>query len=180
MSLLKLWFLGVIAMTSTGRGIALISARQLPRGRNTLLNTAETTVTPAAALAPRGGSMLARSTASADDTDDLLTAQDSSNGFLSAGEIIMGDPSLVRYLCRCYYNTCRWAKIRCIHSILNLSHLSHSLTHYLYTLSFSLAILTETRSTQNPLSIRRHGWWPPRFRRILGQAVSHSFSRLVL
>lgn len=75
-SLLKLFYAAILALTSTGQGIALISANQLS-GRNTINN--------GAVVSQRGGSIAAPAAASLEnDSHEEAQAH------------ISGDPSLVR------------------------------------------------------------------------------------
>jgi hypothetical protein len=102
-SLLHLWFTSILALTSTGRGIALISA-----------NTYQRTGTFAG---PRGGSTgtipfgTGTGTAQHAVTDSTQESASLSNSdsdkkessYLSAGQVIVGDPSEVCIYSLLYY-----------------------------------------------------------------------------
>jgi hypothetical protein len=83
-SLLQLWFTSLLALTSTGRGIALTSASTHPRTGAIF----------------RGGSTLARASIDAGIQESSSFSDSNSNknatSYLSAGQVIMGDPSEVR------------------------------------------------------------------------------------
>jgi hypothetical protein len=82
-SLLHIWFTSILALTSTGRGIALISASRPQRTRSIA----------------RGGSTLVQHVSiDAGDLESFSESNSNKSGtsYLSAGQVIMGDPSEVR------------------------------------------------------------------------------------
>lgn len=82
-SLLHIWFISILALTSTGRGIALISASTHQR---------------TGAIA-RGGSTLVQHASidavAAQESFSNSNSNDKESSYLSAGQVIMGDPSEV-------------------------------------------------------------------------------------
>jgi hypothetical protein len=95
-SLLHLWFTSILALTSTGRGIALISANTYqrtgtfagPRGGSTGTGTAQHAVTDST-----------QESASLSNSD----SDKKESSYLSAGQVIVGDPSEVCIYSLLYY-----------------------------------------------------------------------------
>jgi hypothetical protein len=83
-SLLHLWFTSILALTSTRRGIALISASTHQR-TGAIARGGSTLIRQASLDAPQESSSVSNS-----NSDKNVTS------YLSAGQVIMGDPSEVR------------------------------------------------------------------------------------
>ena len=82
-SILHIWFTSILALTSTGRGIALISASRHQR---------------TGAVAARGGSTLVQHVsidAGGQESFSNSNSNMSATSYLSAGQVILGDPSEV-------------------------------------------------------------------------------------
>jgi hypothetical protein len=147
-SLLHIWFTSILALTSTGRGIALISASTHQR--------------TGAAIARGGSTLVQHVSIDAGDQESVSNSNNnkSATSYLSAGQVIMGDPSevrtpnYVRYSAVPFFGRDQRRTLLYVARILCCSQFPRCI---------NIIVLLEPWSTQSPVPLGRYGRWSPCF-----------------